>query len=92
MMSDGDTNGIGCTLKWDRKTNFLRYDNNWYYLFSEEVLDIKKYSDDDEISSDDINHRLVDVLAKSNDKEVIYRGNLIDYQLDKNNSVQYVNF
>ncbi len=76
--------------KWDRKTNFLRYDNNWYYLFSGEVLDIKKYSDDDEISSDDVNHRLVDVLAKSNDSEVIYRGNLIDYQLDKNNSVEYI--
>jgi hypothetical protein len=76
--------------KWDRKTNFLRYDNNWYYLFSGEVLDIKQYSDDNEISSDDINQRLVDVLAKSNDKEVIYRGNLIDYQLDKNNSVEYI--
>lgn len=76
--------------KWDRTTNFLRYDNNWYYLFSGEVLDIKKYNDDDEISSDDVNHRLVDILAKSNDNEVIYRGNLIDYQLDKNNSVEYI--
>ncbi len=75
--------------KWDRTTNFLRYDNNWYYLFSGEVLDIKKYSDD-KISSDDIDIRLVDVLAKSNDNEVIYRGILIDYQLDKNNSVEYI--
>jgi len=76
--------------KWDRTTNFLRYDNNWYYLFSGEVLDIKKYSDNDKISSDDINMRLVDVLAKSNNQEVIYRGILIDYQLDKNNSVEYI--
>ncbi|WP_075341196.1 hypothetical protein [Tenacibaculum agarivorans] len=77
-------------FKIDRKTNLFRYDNNWYYLFSGEVLDITEYNSDDTISSNDINQRLVDVLTKSNSEEIIYRGTLVDYQLDKNNSVEYI--
>jgi len=75
---------------WDRSTSFLRYDNNWYYLFTGEVLDIKKYNKNKEISSKPVNQRVVDVLAKSNDNEIFYRGNLIDFQLDKNNTVEYI--
>ena len=74
----------------DRSINFLRYDNNWYYLFTGEVLDIKKYNSDKEVNSKPVNQRVVDVLAKSNNKEVFYRGNLIDFQLDKNNTVEYI--
>jgi len=74
---------------WDRKTNFLRYDNNWYYLFSGEVWDIPSYNDS-EISSNDIRHRIVDILVNSDDGQTIYRGNLVDYQLDKDNSVEYI--
>lgn len=76
--------------KLDRKINSLRYDNNWYYLLTGEVLDIKKYSDDDTVSSDDITQRVVDVLVKSNEGNVIYRGNLVDFQLDKDNKVDYL--
>lgn len=77
-------------LKLDRTTELFRYDNNWYYLLTGEVLDIKKYSDDDTISSDQINQRVVDILVKSNEGNVIYRGNLVDYQLDKDNKVDYL--
>ncbi|WP_445716880.1 hypothetical protein [Flavobacterium sp.] len=77
-------------LKWDRKTELFRYDNNWYYLLTGEVLDIKKYSEDDSITSDQINQRVVDILVKSNEGNVIYRGNLVDYQLDKDNKVDYL--
>lgn len=74
---------------WDRKTSFLRYDNNWYYLFSGEVWDIPSYNDSD-ISSADIDQRIVDILVNSDDGQTIYRGNLVDYQLDKDNSVEYI--
>lgn len=76
--------------KLDRKFSLLRYDNNWYYLFTGEVLDIKKYSKDKSISSDDVNQRVVDILVKTEDGEVIYRGNLVDFQLHKDNTVEYL--
>ena len=76
--------------KLDRKWNFLRYDNNWYYLFTGEVLDIKKYSKDNSISSDDVNQRVVDILVKTDEGQIIYRGNLVDFQLHKDNTVEYI--
>ncbi|MCX2680944.1 hypothetical protein OOZ15_13405 [Galbibacter sp. EGI 63066] len=77
-------------FKLDRKFSLLRYDNNWYYLFTGEVLDIKKYSKDKTISSDDVNQRVVDILAKTDEGEIIYRGNLVDFQLHKDNTVEYL--
>jgi len=78
------------TYKIDRKLKMFRYDNNWYYIFSGEVLDIEEYNKNRDISSDTINDRIVDVLTKSGDKYILYRGNLVDYQLNGNNSVDYI--
>jgi hypothetical protein len=74
---------------WDRKYSFLRYDNNWYYLFSGEVWDIPAYSES-EITSADIDQRVVDILVNTDDGQTIYRGNLVDYQLNKDNGVDYI--
>ena len=78
------------TYGFDRRFKFLRYDNNWYYIFSGEVLDIKEYNKNTDVQSSQINDRIVDVLTKSADKYVLYRGNLVDYQLNSNNSVDYI--
>ena len=78
------------TYKLDRKFKALRYDNNWYYIFSGEVLDINDYNKNTNVNSNQINDRIVDVLTKSGDKYVLYRGNLVDYQLNSNNSVDYI--
>ncbi|MGB3591475.1 MAG: hypothetical protein WBA16_07280 [Nonlabens sp.] len=74
---------------WDRQYSFLRYDNNWYYLFSGEVWDIPTYSES-EITSADIDQRVVDILVNTDDGQTIYRGNLVDYQLNKDNGVDYI--
>lgn len=76
--------------KLDRKSTLLRYDNTWYYIFSGEVLDIEKYNKNKTITSDNIEQRVVDVLTKSDEKYVLYRGSLIDYQLNDSNSVDFI--
>lgn len=76
--------------KLDRKSTLLRYDNTWYYIFSGEVLDIEKYNKNKSVTSDNIGQRVVDVLTKSDEKYVLYRGSLIDYQLNDNNSVDFI--
>ena len=76
--------------KLDRKSTLLRYDNTWYYIFSGEVLDIEKYNKNKTITSDKIEQRIVDVLTKSDEKYVLYRGSLIDYQLNDSNSVDFI--
>lgn len=76
--------------KIDRKSKTLRYDNNWYYIFSGEVLDIKQYNKSLEITSSNVKQRVVDVLTKVGDNYTLYRGNLIDFQLNSSNSVDYV--
>lgn len=76
--------------KLDRKSNLFRYDNTWYYIFSGEVLDIEKYNKNKTITSANIGQRVVDVLTKSDEKYVLYRGSLIDYQLNDNNSVDFI--
>lgn len=77
-------------LKLDRKFEILRYDNKWYYIFSGEILDIKKYSEDDDVSSNKIDVINLDVLTNSGSTEIIYMGNLIDFKLKKDNSVDYI--
>lgn len=78
------------TYKLDRTIKALRYDNNWYYIFSGEVLDIKEYNSNPAVDSSQVNDRIVDVLTKSGDKYTLYTGNLVDYQLNANNSVDYI--
>jgi hypothetical protein len=76
--------------KLDRKSTLFRYDNTWYYIFSGEVLDIEKYNKNKLVTSDNIGQRVVDVLTKSDEKYVLYRGSLIDYQLNDTNSVDFI--
>jgi len=84
------TRNIVREFKLDRKSTLFRYDNTWYYIFSGEVLDIEKYNENKAITSKNVDERVVDVLTKSDEKYVLYRGNLIDYQLNDSNSVDFI--
>ena len=79
-------------MQWDRKWEFLRFDNTWYYLFSGEAAQIRKYQDQ---RTGNANYRLpsqrfVDVLTKSGDKHYLYTGNLVDYQLGSDNRLEFI--
>lgn len=76
-------------FKIDRKWDFLRYDNFWYYLLSAEVLQIKEYNQDNNINLSSIT-RYVDVLTKSEKGNVIYSGALVEYQLAENDSLEFI--
>ena len=54
------------------------------------ITDIEKYNKNKTITSDNIEQRIVDVLTKSDEKYVLYRGSLIDYQLNDSNSVDFI--
>ena len=80
------------TMQWDRRWEFLRFDNTWYYLFSGEAAQIRKYQvqhnrkDGYRLP----NQRFVDVLTKSGEKRYLYTGNLVDYQLGADNRLEYI--
>jgi hypothetical protein len=80
------------TMQWDRKWEFLRFDNTWYYLFSGEAAQIRKYQAQQMRNATYglPNQRFVDVLTKSGDKRYLYTGNLVDYQLGSDNRLEYI--
>lgn len=58
-------------FKWDRRTHLFRYDNDWDYLLTGQILEINK-----------ISFITVDALVKLEIGNVIYTGILADYELD----------
>ncbi len=75
--------------KIDRKLDYFRYDNFWYYLLTGEVLHIKQYNKDTNINLAAVT-RYVDVLTKSEDGNVIYSGALVEFQLAENDSLEII--
>ncbi|MCL9808931.1 hypothetical protein [Flavobacterium luminosum] len=70
-------------FSWDTRWKFLRFSNNWHYLFSGKILKFKKY-----ISSE-IDHRLkvkytyLDILVSEKGEETtLYSGLFADYDLN----------
>jgi len=75
--------------KLDRKFSVFRYGNLWYYILSGEILDIKKYNKEN-FSNDDVTERIVDVLTIEGDKQFLYRGQITEFQLAENESLEYI--
>ena len=63
--------------KLDRKYQFLKYGNDWHYMLTGEFVDFPKING----NSENIDLIYVDVLVKTEGKNVIYTGILVDYKL-----------
>lgn len=80
-------------LQWDKKYKVFRFKNQWYYIFSGEVLNLKKFKDAHRVSFDrnqefkhDISTTFADVLIKvDDDKKELYSGYVVDYDLNNDN-------
>ena len=72
--------------KLDRKLKLFRFQNEWHYIFSGEILDFPRVPGD----ADDISIRYVDALIKSDQGTIIYTGILADYVLSKDGGIDRI--
>jgi hypothetical protein len=72
-------------FRFDLKYPFLRLNNEWYYLFSGEILDIEKPGE-----SKNIDLIQVDVLMQTGEGPLVYSGTLEDYFLSKDNGLDRI--
>lgn len=84
---------FGWLLKWfvrkyklDRKFKILRFQNEWHYIFSGEILDFPNIPGD----AENIDLVFVDALVASAEGTLIYRGLLSDYVLAGNNGIDHI--
>lgn len=78
-------------LKLDKKFKLFRYNNQWYYIFSGEVLNMKKFEDAHSVSFKknkgqelDSFMTYADILvsvSNQNDRKELYTGYVVDYDL-----------
>lgn len=73
-------------FKLDRKIKLFRFQNEWHYIFSGEILDFPKVSG----KADDIDCSYVDALVKTDEGTVIYSGLLTDYILSKEGGIDRI--
>jgi len=73
-------------LKLDRKIKLFRFQNEWHYIFSGEILDFPKVSGE----ADDIDCSYVDALVRTDEGTVIYSGLLTDYILTKEGGIDRI--
>jgi hypothetical protein len=66
-------------LRLDLKYRFVRYNNDWYFLFSGLLLEFPGMPGD----TKDIEVIQVDALTKTNEGNVLYSGYLLDFFLSK---------
>ena len=66
-------------LKLDLKYPFIRFNNDWFYLFSGLLLDFPGMPGE----TKDIEVIQVDALTKTNEGNVLYSGYLLDFYLSK---------
>ncbi|KIX20720.1 hypothetical protein SY27_12585 [Flavobacterium sp. 316] len=86
------------TLKWDKKYKLFRYNNQWYYIFSGEVLNMKKFEDAHNVSfknnkgqEQDTLMTYADILvsvSEQNDRKELYTGYVVDYDLKSDDITQ----
>lgn len=82
--------------KWDMKYKLFRFQNQWYYVFSGEVLNMKKFEDAHRFSSNksktfeqDTFMTYADILLSvSDDKKELYTGYVVDYDLMSDDTTQ----
>lgn len=80
------------SLGLDRKYKMLRYSNQWYYLFSGEILHLRKFKQQKILSRKLKKQFLfahIDALVKEEGKTKLYSGVLTDYDLspEKTNNI-----
>ncbi|WP_425077297.1 hypothetical protein [Psychroserpens sp. S379A] len=77
--------------KWDKKFKLFRFKNQWYYIFSGEVLNMKKFQEAHLVSfknnkgkEQDTLMTYADILVSvsdQNDRKELYTGYVVDYDL-----------
>ncbi len=75
-------------LKLDRFYKILRYRNQWYYMFSAEILQFPKFKKElgVDLKTNEYLFTQVDVLEVQNERSTcLYSGYLVDYDLDQEN-------
>lgn len=73
-------------LKLDRKFKLFRFQNEWHYIFSGEILDFPRVPGD----ASDISIRYIDALVKSDQGTIIYTGILADYVLSQDGGIDRI--
>ncbi|PQA59854.1 hypothetical protein [Siphonobacter curvatus] len=75
--------------KFDRRLNWLRYDNKWFYLLKGEVVEFKDGEDIFGFSDASlIRFVIVDILTKVEGGNVIYTGALYDFDLEQDGGLK----
>jgi hypothetical protein len=84
--------------KWDKKYKLFRFKNQWYYIFSGEVLNMKKFEEAHHVSSQNNKGEeqntlmtYADILvsvSEQNDKKELYTGYVVDYDLKSDDITQ----
>ena len=72
--------------KLDRRFKLFRFQNEWHYIFSGEILDFPRVPGD----ASDISIRYIDALVKSDQGTIIYTGILADYVLSKDGGIDRI--
>lgn len=85
-------------LKWDKKHKIFRYNNQWYYIFSGEVLNMKKFEEAHNVSFKNNKGQVQDTLmtyadilvsvSEQNDRKELYTGYVVDYDLKSDDITQ----
>lgn len=73
-------------LKLDRRFKLFRFQNEWHYIFSGEILDFPKVAG----KAEDFDCSYVDVLIKTDQGTVIYTGLLADYILTREGGIDRI--
>ena len=73
-------------FKLDRKFKLFRFQNEWHYIFSGEILDFPKVPG----HADDVDFTYIDALVKTDEGTVIYSGLLADYILTKDAGIDRI--
>ncbi|WP_299672025.1 hypothetical protein [uncultured Polaribacter sp.] len=83
---------------WDKKFKLFRFKNQWYYIFSGEVLNMKKFEEAHKVSlkgnkgkDQNILMTYADILVSvsdQNDQKELYTGYVVDYDLKSDDITQ----
>lgn len=86
-------------FKWDKKYKLFRFKNQWYYIFSGELLNLKKFKEahkeiignNNKSQDQDVLMTFADILvsvSESNDRKELYTGYVVDYDLRSDDASQ----
>lgn len=84
--------------KWDKKYKLFRFNNQWYYIFSGEVLNMKKFEEAHHVSFKNNKGEVQDTLmtyadilvsvSEQSDRKELYTGYVVDYDLKSDDITQ----